>query len=194
MTKENLFFSLIGVILGLLLFPQIQNLNLASIIKDLEDLNILGNILDIFGNIIIAVGSAVVAYFISRNEVKKANLALVNKQNNEKKIYLNLLKIEISTHSVIIKNIVSSKLTSKIDIERSISTLSFEIWKNYLSNFHLQSENLEKIYKYYIYVSSLKDVEYEEILQDDYKILKDTNETIKKVLALIEKEKDIALS
>ncbi|MCO5531601.1 hypothetical protein NG885_07955 [Enterococcus faecium] len=194
MTKENLLFSLIGVILGLLLFPQIQNLNLASIIKDLEDLNILGNILDIFGNIIIAVGSAVVAYFISRNEVKKANLALVNKQNNEKKIYLNLLKIEISTHSVIIMNIVSSKLTSKIDIERSISTLSFEIWKNYLSNFHLQSENLEKIYKYYIYVSSLKDVEYEEILQDDYKILKDTNETIKKVLALIEKEKDIALS
>lgn len=188
MTKKNILILILGVILGGILVRIFNEWSLSNVIGKLTDLNILGNTIDFFGNVIIAITSAFIALLVSKIEIRKSKDIEEKRICSEKKTYLNLLKLEVETHLVVMENLVATSSDTKEDFTKDFESLDSVIWGTYIEKMHLDDSALEKMYKYYLSLSKIIKLPINEVKEEDYAIIRSAISNAKGAISLIDKE------
>lgn len=92
--------------------------------------NLFSNGIDFFGNVIVAAGSAAIAYIISNYQLKKSKIEMEYVSKKETISKLQLIKLEIDTNKKVIQNISESD-NYTYAIETAKEKISCNIWKMY---------------------------------------------------------------
>ncbi|WP_313627510.1 hypothetical protein [Enterococcus italicus] len=172
--KRSYLYFICGTLLfisGFFLHWLINNLNFYDTFTKLVSYNILGNIIDLIGSIVIAITSAIIASVVSKNEIRKSGMIEKNRILIEKRTYLQLLKLEIDTHLTVFNNIIENSDAQKDSISDFIA-IETTVWDKYNEKMHLDSESLEKMYKYYLTISKFKELQSFEVRSNDYKVVR----------------------
>lgn len=188
MNKKNILIFVLGVVLGIILVRIVNVWSLSNIIDRLLDLNILGNTIDFFGNILIAITSALIAWWVSKSEIRKVETSEKKRICSEKKTYLNLLKLEVGTHLVVMENLVATSGDGEEDFTEDFESLDSVVWVTYIDKMHLEDKDLEKMYKYYLSLSKIIKLPVDEIKENDYSIIRDAISNAQGAISLIDKE------
>ncbi|EOI6652785.1 hypothetical protein ACMVKS_000806 [Enterococcus hirae] len=153
-----------------------------SIIHFVKDNSLLGNIVDFMGNIVIALTSAGIAWFISNRDKKEIN----KRKKHESIMALKLLKLEISIHITKLNNLISNHN----DYEKSISdirNLNVDVWEKNFNKLDISDDLLEKFHKYYIGLRELGFLSKEELDDTQAKFLENQKNKSEQAIEVIEK-------
>lgn len=157
----------------------------------IEKRELLGNIIDFLGNILIALTSAGIAFFVSKRESSLNDKNIHIKKIKERKGMLQLLKIENSFNiSILDSTAETENLDEKIEILQGLTT---RIWEDLRFKIDLSYGELEDISIAYYQIEISKNLTKSEIeadsnLIDDLRsLLNDLNDMVDD---LIKKNKD----
>lgn len=194
MGKDKLLFflSYIGIfLLGGLIAPFISSFT-SNLFDKIKENGLLGNMVDLIGSIVVACMSAIIAYIVSNSQAKKHNERERISAENESKTYFRMLIIELGTHKTLIENIVSNPEVKYETCIKELQNLRQDVWEKYADRLHADSETLEKLYKYYVSLSSLKDLSDEELKNKEKNYLQVHIDQINKAIDYLNKNTSLA--
>ncbi|NBA63082.1 hypothetical protein [Enterococcus mundtii] len=177
--NKYLTFTLLvcSFILGILF----KSLNFGEMAHFVNDNDLLGNIVDFMGNILIALTSAGIAWFISNRDKKE----LSKRKKHESIMALKLLKLEISIHVTKLNNLISNHE----DYEKSINeirNLNIDVWEKNFNKLDVSDDLLEKFHKYYIGLRELGFISEEELNDSQSNYLENQKNKSLKAIEVIE--------
>lgn len=154
----NKYLTFALLVYSFILGTLFKGLHWEAIAHFIKDNDLLGNIVDFMGNILIALTSAGIAWFISNRDKKE----LRNREKHESIMALKLLKLEISIHLTKLNNLIDNHE----DYEKSISeirNLNIDVWEKNFNKLDISDDLLEKFHKYYIGLRELGFISEEEL-------------------------------
>lgn len=126
---------------------------------------IYGNIIDFLGNILIALTSAGIAWYVSKNESTKSKRMELAKITQEQIGMLRLLKLENTFNQASLNTV--HEACSSHEKKNELSRLRTNIWSNLRFNLDQPYSVLEDLYLYYYQIESAKELTVEELGEDD---------------------------
>lgn len=145
--------------------------------------NLYGNIIDFLGNVLIAITSAGIAWYVSKNESLKSRRKELMDIQQEQKGMLQLLKIENTFNRASFETILESKTNEK-KIEE-LDRLRSSIWDSLKFKLNQPDGVKEDMYLYYYQIETAKELTVSEI-ESDESLIKRLAEMNSDVLLMLE--------
>lgn len=128
---------------------------------------LIGNIFDFVGNIIIALTSAGIAWFVAsrdKNQMEKIKL-------RDSLMTLKLLKLEIGIHEAKINNLINQEEYEYSKYMDEIKKINTNIWDDNYNKLVVSDDLFERFHKYYLSLSELSSLSEEELQEEEKKYL-----------------------
>lgn len=148
-----------GVIFTSIFLPKISSFIVSN--------ELIGNIFDFMGNILIALTSAGIAWFIASRDKKH----LEKMKLRDSFMTLKLLKIEIEIHKAKLNNLISRDQIVYDEYVDEIKKIQTNIWNDNYSKLVVSDDLFERFHKYYLSLNELSSLREEEIDKDERKYL-----------------------
>ncbi len=142
-----------------------------------------GNIIDFLGNVLIAMTSAGIAWYVSYKESSKNQKKDLFERKQEQQGMLRLLVLENNFNKASFETI--SEGDDYPAIQSELSRLRNKIWDSLKFKLDQPSKVLEDIYLYYYQIESAKELSVEDI-KEDPKILDDLAQMNLDILEMLE--------
>lgn len=148
-----------GAIFTNFLFPEISNFVVNN--------ELIGNIFDFMGNILIALTSAGIAWFVSSRDKKQ----LEKVKLRDSYMTLKLLKLEIGIHHTKLNNLISQNELEYSEYMDEIKKITSNIWNDNYNKLVISDDLFERFHKYYLSLSELSSLSEEEVKSQEKKYL-----------------------
>lgn len=182
--KRGFIIAVSGVIVGIVIDKLWLSSIVNFIISNITSKKLTGNIFDFIGNILIALTSAGIAWFISsrdKKEIKEKNI-------RDSIMTLKLMKIEISIHKAKLTNLIEQDRIEYRQCTDDIKKLNTDVWNKNFNKLIISDQLFEKFYKYYLALSELSFLNEDELLEKEKTYLKQHINKSEQAIEKISKE------